>query len=377
MSSSTTHVCFITPYIEAYLKPGSDPHVGGAQRQQHLLARHLQDEGHAVSFIAFETDGRSYERIDGFDVWKTLPRTNDPIRTPEVLVALLRSLKRVSADVFYVRGNPPLCILTSYCCAFLREPLVYVVANDSNLELARLSSHHPAFRYTLPKLLYLDAVRRADGVVAQTGYQRDLLRDIFGIPSTVIPNGYTLPAADEIVPPDDRNAVLWVGSLDPDQKRPDRFLKLAQRLPEVHFRMVGWSDDTRYRAGIERRAKDLPNVSFEGFVPPDQIDRYYRYAVALVNTSAYEGFPNTFLEAWRYGVPVVSLEYSLDGVLTDEGVGYHAGTMDNLERTIAELWNDREQVADTGQRGREYVQTHYTMDAIYEKYADVFAKAIA
>lgn len=370
------HVCFVAPYIESYLRPGSSSHVGGAERQQHLLAERLRDAGWTVSFIAFEGEGGRHERIDGFECWKTLPRTNDVRSTPRVLLSLFRTLRSVDADVFYVRGNPPLCILTSYCCSLLGHRLVYVVANDSNVELSRLAGHHSMFEYTLPKLGYLDAMRRADRIVAQTEHQQDVLEDVFGIDATVVPNGYTLPEAADVVPADAREYVLWVGSLDPDQKRPEKLLALADRLPAVPFRVVGWTGDDAYREELLDRMSARPNLTFEGFVPPDEIDRHYRGAVALVNTSAYEGFPNTFLEAWRYGVPVVSLEAVLDGVLERESVGVHVGSLDALERTVETLWNDRDRTARLGSRGRQYLEANYALDVVESAYVELFTDLI-
>jgi len=374
--TGAAHVCFVCPYIEPYLKPGSGTHVGGAERQQHLLATYLRENGWRVSFIAFEGEGDRYERIDGFDCWKTLPPTNDIGRAPAVAMKLLRSIRRVDADVFYVRGNPPLCILASYCCSLLDESLVYVVANDSNVEYSRLPGHHGMFEYTLPKLGYLDAMGRADRVVAQTDYQRDTLGDVFGIDAAVIPNGYTVPDEAKLVPAGRREHVLWVGSLDPDQKRPERVLELADRLPDVTFRMVGWTEDESYRESLVDRISERPNLQFEGFVAPDAIDRYYRDAVALVNTSAYEGFPNTFLEAWRFGVPVVSLGAMLDGVLEAEGIGINAGSMDGLAATVETLWTDRDRAGELGTTGRRYLQENYALGVTASAYADVFADVI-
>ncbi|WP_324664271.1 glycosyltransferase family 4 protein [Haloarcula sediminis] len=372
-----SHVCFISPYIRAYLEPGAETHVGGAQRQQYLLATQLQERGHRVSFVSFESGGDTRERIDGFDVWNTLPATNDVADAPKALAKIFRTIRRVDADLFYVRGNPPLCILASYCSALLGESLVYVVANDSNVELSKLPTHHGMFEHTAPKLAYVDAIRRADGVVAQTDHQRDILGDVFGIPSTVVPNGYTVPPDDAVVPPAERGHVLWVGTLDPDQKRPERFLDLAERLPDVEFRMVGWSDDVDYRTSITDRADALPNLRFEGFVPPDEIDRYYRDAVAYVNTSAHEGFPNTVLESWRFAVPVVSLRAVLDGLLSAEAVGYQTDTMDALTETVERLWHDRDEVATTGRNGREYLRDNYALDAVYETYVGIFGDVVS
>jgi len=372
-----SHVCFISPYIRAYLEPGAETHVGGAQRQQYLLATRLKERGHTVSFVSFESDGDTRERIDGFDVWNTLPATNDIVDAPRALAKIFRTIRRIDADLFYVRGNPPLCILSSYCCSVLGESLVYVVANDSNVELSKLPLHHGMFDYSVPKLAYLDAMGRADRVVAQTDYQRGILGDVFGIPSTVVPNGYTVPPEEEVLDPSERTHVLWVGTLDPEQKRPEQFLQLAERLPDVPFRMIGWSDDEPYRNEISGRAASLPNMNFEGFVPPDQIDDHYRRAVAYVNTSAHEGFPNTFLEAWRFAVPVVSMRDVIDGLLTEADIGYQTGTVDAMAQTIDTLWNDRNEVAATGRNGREYLRENYAMDAVYETYAEVFGDVVA
>lgn len=379
--SAATHICFICPYIGGYLTPGSSTHVGGAERQQHLLATELREAGYDVSFLTFEADtggnASKPEWIDGFRVWKTLPRTNSLTQTPKVLSRLLRSVRRIDADLFYVRGNPPLCILSSYGCRLLGKRLVYCVANDSNLELARLSDHHGMFTYTLPKLAYIDAISRTDAVIAQTEYQQRLLGSVFDIDSTVIPNAYSLAADHEQEPMADRSHVLWVGSLDAEQKKPDRFLRLAEQLPDTEFVLIGWSDDKAYREMIRDRAADLPNCQFEGFVPPDEIDRYYRTAVCLVNTSEYEGFPNTFLEAWRFGAPVVSLHHTLDGVLVDKNVGLHAGSMDRLTEQVSMLWDQPEQAAELGDAGRAHLQQHYSLETVSETYMTLFDEIVA
>ena len=292
---------------------------------------------------------------------------------PTVLYKLLRSVRRVDADVYYVRGNPPLCILTSYGCELLGESVVYCVANDSNIELARLSNHHGMFRYTLPKLAYVDAIRRADAVVAQTTHQQELLNRMFGIDSQVVPNVYSVPPDDELVAAVDREFVLWVGSLDADQKKPIRFVRLAEQLPDIEFVLVGWTPDDEFRAEISERAEALSNLRFEGFVPPDEIDRYYRRAAMFVNTSEYEGFPNTFLEAWRFGVPVVSLHHTLDGLLSDGEVGLHAGSIDRLTEQVEELWVDPERAAELGRNGRQYLREHYAVETAVDTYSQLFA----
>lgn len=374
--SRPAHVCFVAPYIESYLNPDSHRHVGGAERQQHLLAKRFRDAGHPVSFIAFQKDGPTSSRIDGFDLSRSLPRTNDLIHAPETLLRLAHDIRRIDADLYYVRGNPPLGILTSVSCSVLSKPLVYAIANDSNVELATLTKHHPVFRYNGAKLLYVDAIRRADLVIAQTAYQQRLLEKVFGIESRRIPNGYSLPPESHVRPASERSVVLWVGSLDPMQKHPERVIQLADRLPHVDFRIVGWSSNEAARQKIIEATAGRSNVAYEGYVPPGEIHRYYREAVALINTSDHEGFPNTFLEAWRFAVPVASLYFSLDDVLEENDIGAHAGSLDRMEEIVAEWWNDRDRAEEIGRNGRQYVNENYTMDVVFDRYSKVFESAM-
>jgi len=198
---------------------------------------------------------------------------------------------------------------------------------------------------------------------------------VFGIRSRIVPNVYSVPPQDDLVAAADRSFVLWVGSLDPEQKKPMRFVRLAERLPGVEFVMIGWSQDDAFRTKLSNRADSLSNLRFEGFVPPDEIDRYYRRAAMFVNTSEYEGFPNTFLEAWRFGVPVVSLHYTLDGLLSEGDVGLHAGSVETLTQQVEQLWENPETAAELGHNGREYLQHHYSVDIAFETYTHLFAEA--
>lgn len=51
---------------------------------------------------------------------------------------------------------------------------------------------------------------------------------------------------------------------------------------------------------------DLPNVCFEGFVPPTWLLAYYRVADLYVSTSDHEGYCLPLLEAMAQGVPVIA-----------------------------------------------------------------------
>ena len=154
-----------------------------------------------------------------------------------------------------------------------------------------------------------------------------------------------------------------------------RFLDLAEALPDREFVLVGPrdNDDPDYYDRVKRRAATLPNITFEGFVPPDEIHEQFRHAALLVNTSDYEGFGNGFLEAWRYATPVVSLHYTLHGVINTEPVGVHAGSTDALPEAVTAFFNDVDRRERYGATGRAHVVDGYTFASFVDAYGTAFA----
>ena len=50
--------------------------------------------------------------------------------------------------------------------------------------------------------------------------------------------------------------------------------------------------------------------------------------------------------------------------------------MDELERALRALWNDRERAEEMGAAGRRYLRENYALDVVASAYAEVFAEAM-
>jgi len=366
-----THICIVSDTIHTYFGSGLNRGVGGAERQQYLIAQQLRDEGVPVSVLTLKYDTTSPETIDGIEVWKEIPDTRGPLKAPAKAASVLSALRKVDADVYYVRGNDLLCIVTSLYCRLTDSKFVYAVANDSDIEPKHLRERNELF-----KNLYLSSIKSADAVTVLTPHQKSVLERHHRVDSTVVPCGYDLPSEGELVDHDEREFVLWVGRLDHDQKKPERYLQLAEDTPGVRFVMIGPPDnddeDCSYFESIKNQAESLDNVEFIEFVPPSEIHEYFRKASLLVNTSDYEGFGNVFLEAWRYETPVVTLHYTLHGVIDEQNVGVHADSMNDLSTTVRTLHQDPGQRSAMGVSGRELVRKEYSMSAVADQYLDIF-----
>ncbi len=360
-------VCFVSDTVHSYFESGIETGTGGAERQQYLLANELVKRGFDVHVATLQYDSRDRQTVDDVTLWHIIPDVRGISNAPYKTLRLLRGLHRIDADIYYVRGNNFLCMVTALYTRTTGRQFVYAVANDSNVDPAQLTDLG-VLRY-----LYVRAMQSADRVIAQTTHQKELLASEHDIDAVQIPNGYDLPPTADLAPHTDRQYVLWVGSMDPKQKRPKRFLDLARQLPDVQFRMIGPpdNDNPEYFDEVEADARSVPNLEFLGFVEPEDIHSQYRDAIGVVNTSDYEGFPNVFLEAWRYGTPVISLQHSLDGILTDEPVGIHAGSMDALVDAVERVTSNSSLHESLGLGGRTYMEENYSLEQLVDRYENI------
>lgn len=363
-----TRIAFVSDTIHSYFGSGIPEGTGGAERQQTLLTRTLNERGFDVVIVTLKHEDVKATSTNGIEIQPIIPNHRGWLNAPYKLLQTSWGLKQVDADVYYVRGNDFLCMVTGFYAYLSGAKFVYAVANDSNVDPELLDE------IGFIKSPFLRAMKSADAVVAQTYYQQNILATEHGIDALQIPNGYEVPDESELLTHDEREHVLWVGSMDPDQKRPERFLQLALSLPDIQFRMIGPpdNDNSEHFDRIKTAADRIKNLEFLGYVDPDEIHAHYRNAYMLVNTSEYEGFPNTFLEAWRYATPVVSLHHTLDDTLIKEPVGQHAGTIDRLVDIVAELVSDRQTREQLGNAGRQHVIEYYSLDRLISDYETVF-----
>lgn len=112
----------------------------------------------------------------------------------------------------------------------------------------------------------------------------------------VIPNPFSFAIQEN----PKKKQLLYVGRLEQGEKRPDRLIKIWERLyrkfPDWEMVIVG---DGKERSRLEQEAKRLERISFVGFQSPEQ---YYRDASIFCLTSNLEGFPMVLPEAMAFGV---------------------------------------------------------------------------
>jgi glycosyltransferase involved in cell wall biosynthesis len=112
--------------------------------------------------------------------------------------------------------------------------------------------------------------------------------------------------------PDTPSTILFVGRLSP-HKRQDELIRTvahlrANRLPDARLVLVGEPLNPKYRAALQALIDDLSPgaVTIESSLSASELADRYRQAHVFLCLSEHEGFCVPLLEAFHFGVPVVT-----------------------------------------------------------------------
>ena len=210
------------------------------------------------------------------------------------------------------------------------------ISND-NLILSRARKKFNKIKY----LFYVLSLKKASILLCQNNYQKKHFKLEF--PSKQILklyNPFLFKSNDTAI---EREYVAWIG-LFQYQKNLPALYKLAKNLPNIEFKIAGKAyenidGDTHDAINLLR---ELNNVTFIGLLPRDKISNFLSKAYCLLNTSRYEGFSNTYLEALSVGTPIVTRKKTdPDSIIEKYNLGYVEESYKDLPKAINKLVNEK------------------------------------
>ena len=361
-------ICFVSLNAYPVLTRSGIRFAGGAELQESLLARELTTRGADVSFITLDLEDGMETHVDGIRIIPSFkPKEGIPIFRflhPRY-TSIWKALKNADADIYYQRTAS---VLTAYVSRFARihgKKSIHAISHDREV------GGDLRFLNIRDRMLYKYGLKNVDHIIVQSKSQRENLRKNFNRDGIFLSNGIKIPG---FIPEFKREgSVIWVATLRP-WKRPELFLELAESLPDIPFLMAG-GPDPKFPYIFEecrRRAESIPNLDFCGYVPVQEIGRLFNEAVLFVNTSEREGFPNTYLQAWVHGMPVISLGVDPDGIISRKRLGAICGSFRDLQTYIRLYFRNDNLREHAGQRAWNHVKEHHDIRMLTEKFISHF-----
>jgi glycosyltransferase involved in cell wall biosynthesis len=358
-------LCFVSPRGWPVLSADAGiRHIGGAELQQCTLARLFAGAGYRVSMVCFDYGQPEGVRVDGVSVHKAYrPEAGLPglrFFHPR-LTSMWRALAAADAEVYCARAASAWAgIVVEFCRRHGRRS---IYSGASNMDF--VPGEGGQIRYARDRWIYRRGLARADAILAQNEAQRTSCRANYGREAVVIPSCYAQPP--RMARSDAADRVLWAGRIE-EGKRPEMFLELAARLPHRRFTLVGGpgAGQEPLFERLRERAATLPNVELTGFLPLAEVEPWFDRARLLVNTSCYEGMPNTFLQAWARGVPTLAT--------VDVGTPVHRVFRDAEEgaAAIEALFQSRVAWEAASRRCREHFEHRHSSAEVLARYERLF-----
>jgi glycosyltransferase involved in cell wall biosynthesis len=277
------------------------------------------------------------------------------------LAKIVRALFRARADLYYVRCAG--FILAPVVCVakLLKKKVVFCGASNVDFDPGSVE-----LKGTRDKVLYFWGLRNCDAVVVQNEAQQKSVFENFHRRAPIIRNGFVsevLTTPNSMQRP--KEFLIWVGS----------FRKYKKRVPRGAFVMIGGSsslsspEEWKLWRKIVCKSEAVSNLNLTGPLPFEEVEEYFHQSKILINTSDYEGFPNTFLQAWSKGIPVVSF-VDPDNLLASNGLGMAVKDMDEMVRAVDSVLDSSTRFSP--EKIKAYFEDHFLIKGVGDQYESLF-----
>ncbi len=354
------NICLISQNAAGAFSGGPSGHIGGVERQTVLLANWLVAAGHSVSVIVW-SDRVGQNEYDSGGV-RIIPFCLRDSGLPILRFfwprwwKLLVALRSANADIYVHNAAEAVTGQIALWAKLNARRFVVSVASEPAC-LKRL----PTLKSLRERILYSIGIRHAAGIVVQTTTQYELLKKEWGLDSTILPMPCQVPdSVSRASHVGLSGQILWVGRLVP-LKRFELFLEVVESRPDLEFAAViatGLSD--QYSRTLISQAESLPNLTLQLNVSFGEIWNIYRRSSILVCTSDYEGFPNSFLEAMFFGIPIVST-FDPGNVIAERGLGFACTNTQEVESAVKVLKENQHTYKTYANNTRAYFDKNHAL----------------
>ncbi|MFB0558967.1 MAG: glycosyltransferase family 4 protein [Dehalococcoidales bacterium] len=297
-------IALVSPYDFAY--------PGGVTNHISCLEHQLTLMGHEVKVIAPASKAVSIfgDRFIPIGKPRPIPSSGSICRitiSPHLAPTIKTVLGREKFDIIHLHEP----FMPMLCSAVLR------FSHTFNIGTFHACHGRPGYNFGWPvtTVMVKRRARKLHGKIAVSKPAMDFASKYVSGDYTIIPNGIDLTHFSPDVPPidefcDGKLNILFVGRLE--SRKGLKYLLKAYKLVQGEFsnsRLIIVGPGTRLRGKYKRQVKrdGLENVVFVGYVPYEELPRYYKTADIFCSpATGRESFGIALLEAMAVGKPIVA-----------------------------------------------------------------------
>jgi glycosyltransferase involved in cell wall biosynthesis len=215
-------------------------------------------------------------------------------------------------------------------------------------------------------------LRHVDAIIAMSEFSRAKHSE-FGFMREMEVINYFLPdvpvAPPATPPPHPRPYFLFVGRLE-RIKGLDDVIPVFREYRDADLLVIG---EGEHGPTLRRLAEGCDRVRFLGRLPPNELNRYYQQALALIVPSVcFETFGIIVIEAFRQGTPVLARRLGpLPEIVQRGGGGLLFDGADDLTAAMRSLSGSPEARARLATAARESFVANWSEPVVVRQYLDL------
>ena len=335
--------------------------MGGAEMQIKYFIRACRQVGHEVHYI-YENKGKIIKNEEGIILHPMSKISTIKFCSKGWFLyrnKINQILNEIKPDVIYTRlANSWIYFAAIYAQKNGIKHL-HFVASDKSLDFKVNFLFQPILTST--ELYYINkGLKTAKTIITQNKYQQKKLLDRFGKCGIRINQMTESIDASHIVKNDQVLTIVWIANLKAI-KQPELFVELAQKLSSYssQIKMVMCGRFAPSYDILLSKIRDIEHLEYRGELKQEDVFDLLEESDVLINTSVFEGFSNTFVQAWMRKNIVLSLNSNPDDILTTYNVGFLLPSVDLMKEKIVEMLEERDKLRNMQKDAYDYViQNH-------------------
>jgi len=361
-------ICFFSPASYPFFVKNSKTIHGGAEFQMYLWAKEIaKNNNYSVSFMLGNYGQmEKHSPIKNIKLIKAFKLTASENIFSKLLksVYLLFLYFKIKPDIIITTNASSIVGVTALYTQLFGKQYIYRSSSIIDVDRSWISNHKFMGK------IYRWGLEHTNLVIVQGKEHKSLLQKNHRIKNIkILKNAFPLQKPNTEI----KQHILWVSRFV-EMKNPFLFLDLAKQIPDEYFVMICPYNPSGYKRWklLKNKAAKIPNLIFIEKISFHEIQAYFNKAKIFINTSDFEGFPNTFLQAAQAKTPIVSLNVNPDNFLNEYNCGIFCKNDFNLlvKETKKLLQNPNEQIL-KGENAYRYLKENHNINKIGKQLEEI------